>query len=179
MAVAAVAAFGGCARALAAASASAPASITVDQQVAGISVVAPLTLPTVSTASVAPVSTLGSTSGVTSAAISTSAVSTSAISSQVGGNAALTISGQSGDTVSMAVPATFQVIRTGGTEALTVQTNTNAQYDLAGNGVVLGGSAMNADTMSVNIGGSVNLASAGDLVPGPYEGLLVVVVQYN
>jgi len=79
----------------------------------------------------------------------------------------------------MGVPATFQVTRTGGTEALTVTTNTNSQYGVAGNGVILGGSVMNADTMSVNVGGSINVASAGDLTPGPYEGLLVVVVQYN
>ena len=79
----------------------------------------------------------------------------------------------------MGVPATFQVTRTGGTEALTVTTNTNSQYGVAGNGVILGGSAMNADTMSVNVGGSINVASAGQLAPGPYEGLLVVVVQYN
>jgi hypothetical protein len=38
---------------------------------------------------------------------------------------------------------------------------------------------MNGDTMSVNVGGNVNLASADGLVPGPYQGLLVVVVQYN
>jgi hypothetical protein len=35
------------------------------------------------------------------------------------------------------------------------------------------------DTMSVNVGGQMSLASTDALVPGPYEGLLVVVVQYN
>lgn len=95
------------------------------------------------------------------------------------GNAALTIYGQSGDTVSTAVPATFQVVRTGGTEALTVQTKSNAGYGPAGDGVMLGGGGLSGDTLSVNIGGAISLASAGELVPGPYEGLLVVVVQYN
>ncbi|MEO8115275.1 MAG: DUF4402 domain-containing protein [Phenylobacterium sp.] len=95
------------------------------------------------------------------------------------GNAALTIYGQSGDTVSTAVPASFQVVRTGGTEALTVNTTSNASVGLSQNGVVLGGTSMSGDTLSVNIGGAISLASAGELVPGPYEGLLVVVVQYN
>jgi hypothetical protein len=79
----------------------------------------------------------------------------------------------------MAVPESFKVIRSGGTEALTVTTNTNGEYGLSGGGVVLGGTVMNGDTMSVNIGGAVSLASADRLVPGPYKGLLVVVVQYN
>jgi hypothetical protein len=33
--------------------------------------------------------------------------------------------------------------------------------------------------MSVNVGGALTLASAEPLVPGPYQGMLVVVVQYN
>ena len=59
-----------------------------------------------------------------------------------------------------------------------MKTNTNSEYNLGGNGVVLG-NGLNADTMSVNVGGSLALASASPLVPGPYEGMLVVVVQYN
>ena len=164
--VAAVAAFAGCAKALAAARASATASVVL-QNAAGINVVSPLVLPTVSTTAVINTPVTSSPAGSTSAA--------SAI-----GNATLTISSQSGpDAVSVAVPETFKVTRTGGTETLTVRTNTNAEYDVAGNGVVLGG-ALNADTMSVNVGGSLSLASeSGPLVPGPYEGMLVVVVQYN
>jgi hypothetical protein len=52
------------------------------------------------------------------------------------------------------------------------------EYDVGGNGVILGGGAT-SDTMSVNVGGALTLASAEPLVPGPYEGMLVVVVQYN
>jgi len=181
LAVAAVGVFAGCARALAAARADATASITVDQR-AGINVVTPLVLPTISTAAVIPVSGLSS-GGV--ATVNGPAVTGSGLSASGGAtgatpisNAALTIYGQAGDAVSMAVPETFQVIRTGGTETLTVKTSTNSQYNLAGNGVVLGGSA-NADTMSVNVGGSLTLASNDTVAPGPYEGLLVVVVQYN
>jgi hypothetical protein len=79
----------------------------------------------------------------------------------------------------MAVPESFQVIRSGGTEALTVKTNTNAEYGLAGDGVVLGGAVMGSSSMSVNVGGAISLASAAQVTPGAYEGLLVVVVQYN
>ena len=175
LAVAAVGAFAGCAHALAAATAQANVSMTVDQR-AGIDVVSPLVLPTVSTTAVVPVTRLNASGAAVSgtAVSATTASTTGAIPLS---NATLTIYGQSGDAVSMAVPESFKVIRTGGTETLTVKTNTNAEYNLAGNGVVLGG--VNADTMSVNVGGSLSLASADPLVPGPYEGLLVVVVQYN
>jgi hypothetical protein len=79
----------------------------------------------------------------------------------------------------MAVPESFTVIRNGGTEALRVTTNTKSEYGIADDGVVLGGAVMGSNSMSVNVGGSVALASAGQLEPGAYEGLLVVVVQYN
>jgi hypothetical protein len=193
LAVAAVGCFAGCAQALAAATAQADVSLTVDQR-AGIDVVSPLVLPIVSTTAVVPVArvtapptTVGATStsgttgvsgtGVTNSATTTTTTTGAAAPAPLS-NATLTIYGQSGDAVSMAVPQTFQVTRAGGTETLTVKTNTNSEYALAGNGVVLGG-AQNADTMSVNIGGSLSVASNDQLVPGSYDGLLVVVVQYN
>lgn len=178
LAVAAVGCFAGCAQALAAATAQAGVSLTVDQR-AGIDVVSPLVLPTVSTTAIVPVSRVASTA--VGAAVSGPGVSST--TTTAGGaaaplsNATLTIYGQSGDAVSMAVPQTFQVTRTGGTETLTVKTNTNSEYSPAGNGVVLGGA--NANTMSVNVGGSLSMASNDRLVPGSYDGLLVVVVQYN
>ncbi|WP_207801871.1 DUF4402 domain-containing protein [Phenylobacterium hankyongense] len=147
------------AQAFAAARADLPVQATIVES-AGIDIVSPLLLPSVTT------SVAGQTAG--------RAGSTS--SSSGPGNATLTIHGQSGDAVSMAVPESFRVVRSGGTEALTVNTSTNA--GLNDNGVVLG-TVMNGDTMSVNVGGAVNLASADRLVPGPYAGLLVVVVQYN
>ncbi|WP_309093282.1 DUF4402 domain-containing protein [Phenylobacterium sp.] len=82
--------------------------------------------------------------------------------------------GQPGDVVSTTVPESFTVVRSGGQETLIVKTNTNAEYQVGMGGVVL-----NGDAMSVDIGGSLALASAQNLVPGPYEGMLVVVVQYN
>ncbi|MFC3070196.1 DUF4402 domain-containing protein [Phenylobacterium soli] len=179
LAVAAVGAFAGCAQALAAVTAQGAISLSVDQR-AGIDIISPLVLPTVSTTAVVPVSRLTTVNSpsVSGNGVAATAVSSTGASGPSLGNATLTIYGQSGDAVSMAVPETFKVIRTGGTETLTVKTNTNSEYDLAGNGVVLGG-GLNADTMSVNVGGKLAMASADQAVPGPYEGLLVVVVQYN
>jgi hypothetical protein len=182
LAVAAVGCFAGCAHALAAATAQADVSLTVDQR-AGIVVVTPLVLPTVSTIPVVPSSGVSNTP-VTVGGPSFSGTGVVATSTTTGAgavplsNATLTIYGQSGGAVSMAVPQTFQVTRTGGAETLTVKTNTNSEYGVGGNGVVLGG-GQNADTMSVNVGGSLSLASNDPLVPGSYDGLLVVVVQYN
>lgn len=172
VAVAAVGAFAGCAQALAAATAQANVSLTVDQR-AGINIVTPLVLPVVSTTAIVPVSGLNA-GGLT-------AVSGSSLSAKGGlpiGPATLTIFGQSGDAVSVAAPESFKVMRNGGDETLTVRTSTNSEYSLGGNGVVLGGAA-NADTMSVNVGGSLAVASNDTAVPGAYQGLLVVVVQYN
>ena len=96
------------------------------------------------------------------------------------GAAALTIRAQAGDTLSMAVPESFQVVRNGGTEGLTVKTTTDTDLSLSNGGVVLGGSQIADGTMSVNVGGLVNLASNRLAAPGPsYEGTLVVLVQYN
>jgi len=172
LAVAAVGAFAGCAQALAAATTQANVSIDVAAPSGGITIVTPLVLPTVSTTAVVPSSNFSISGAGNGLGATNSAGSGAGIAS----NATLTIYGQSGDAVSMAVPQTFNVIRTGGTETLTVKTNTNS--DLAGNGVVLGGEP-GSDSMSINVGGSLALASADPLVPGPYEGLLVVVVQYN
>lgn len=143
------------------------ASVSVGGQVirpAGISVVSPLVLPTVTATAISPTASFAGTNP---------SVGT------IGSNATLTIRGQAGDAVSMAVPESFQVVRTGGTETLTVNTNTNAAYGLSGDGVVLGGAGMGGSSMSVNVGGSINLASSDGATPGAYEGLLVVVVQYN
>jgi hypothetical protein len=135
------------------------------QPAAGISVVNTLMLPTLTAVGFTPVSGLAGATGV------------SGMARGATGNAALTISGQSGDAVSMAVPESFRVVRTGGTEALTVKTNTNVEYNVAPDGLIVGGSA--SETMSVNVGGALNLASSDKPAPGAYQGLLVVVVQYN
>jgi hypothetical protein len=185
LAVGAIGAFAGCAQALAAATAQGAVSMDVQQSVAGIAIVSPLVLPTVSTTAVVPTSSFTTTTGAVPV-VGTTAVSGGGLTaaSSAGpsavplSNATVTVYGQSGDAMSMAVPETFKVIRTGGAESLTVRTSTNSQYGLAGSTVVLG-AAPGSESLSVNVGGSLVMASADQLAPGAYEGLLVVVVQYN
>ncbi len=155
-----------CAQAFALSRADGMVSAQITQG-AGIEIVSPLVLPSVTATAVAP--------NARPSAVAGGATSGAAPLS----NATLTISGQAGDAVSMAVPQSFTVVRTGGTEALTVKTNTNAEFGLSSDGVVLAGSIMGGNTMSVNVGGAISLASSERLAPGAYEGLLVVVVQYN
>jgi hypothetical protein len=162
----AAAALACCAQAFALTSTSIPVSAQIVQP-AGIEIINPLVLPTVNAGNVAG-----------SAGQSAAGASRATVGTPVVGNATLTIRGQAGDAVSMAVPESFTVVRNGGTEALTVRTNTNAELGVSNGGVVLGG-ALGGNSMSVNVGGALSLASAGNVEPGGYEGLLVVVVQYN
>lgn len=143
---------------------------------ASIQVVSPLTLPSVTATAVSPNATFA---GANPSAGTTGSTSGTNSGASPASNATLTIRGQTGDTVSTAVPESFTVTRAGGTEALTVKTSTNNEYGLQGDGVVLGGAVMGSNTMSVNVGGAISLASTDRLAPGSYEGLLVVVVQYN
>jgi hypothetical protein len=145
------------------------ASLTIEPA-AGISVTSSMSLPSVTMSGLTTVNVSPSTQGLSATTVRVAPGSI--------GNAALTVTGQAGDAVSMAVPESFRVIRTGGTETLTVQTNTNLEYALGPGGVAVG-SALNADMMSVHVGGALNLASADAPPPGAYEGFLMVVVQYN
>lgn len=159
-------AFGACgAQAALSATATVPARLTWVQP-AGIQIGNGLTMPSVSMAPVASITPSGG-------------AIRSDDNQQSSGNARLTIRGQPGDVVSTTVPESFTVVRNGGQEILTVKTNTSAEYQIGSGDVVLGGAILNGDSMSVDIGGSLALASAQNLVPGPYEGMLVVVVQYN
>ena len=163
-------AFAACgAQAALSATATVPARLTWVQP-AGISIGNGLTMPAVSVAPVIRTSSNGFASGV-------SVRSSGDQPSQ--GNARLTIRGQPGDVVSTTVPESFTVVRNGGEETLTVKTNTSSEFEIGSGDVVLGGAILNGNSMSVDIGGSLALASAQNLVPGPYEGMLVVVVQYN
>ena len=161
------------------ATSSVPVRITFATSTGGIDISSPLTLPTVtikaSAATVGGAASVISGTGVNSGAVQTPSTQTGVVA----GNTQLTIRGQAGDVVSTATPESFTVVRNGGQESLTVKTNTNAEVPLGKGDAGFGGAIMNGNTMSVDIGGALNLASAQNLVPGQYEGLLVVVVQYN
>ena len=85
------------------------------------------------------------------------------------------VAGQDGQSISVAVPQNFDVTRSGGDETLTVATST----DLSGltGSQLLTTSVGGAGTLSFNVGGRVNVGT--NLIPGEYEGLLVVTAQYN
>lgn len=147
-------------------SATANASVVVTRG-GGVAVLTPLIMPSI----------VVSDAGAAAFSSNTPAVGGSA--SGVASKARLTLLGDSSDTVSVDVPASFAVVRAGGGETLTVNTTTNSDLAVAGAGVLLGGGIIGNSATSVDIGGKLALASADHLVPGPYDGLLVVVVQYN
>jgi hypothetical protein len=147
-------------------SASTPASARI-AETAGISVISPLILPTVTATSTG---SLGFAGENPSAGTGGSAY---------GRNARLTIRQDLGEALSVTVPTSFTVVRIGGTEALTVNTTTSGQYGLIGDGILMSGAVMNGVVTSFDISGKLGLASARQLVPGPYEGLFAVIVEYN
>ena len=76
------------------------------------------------------------------------------------------------DTVSPAVPTSFDVTRAGGPESYVVTT-----FGVPGS-VLLGGGLRENGALSVDVSGRVALAGRST-VPGAYRGLLVVIAQYN
>lgn len=85
----------------------------------------------------------------------------------------MSVQGSAGDTVSVGVPTSVEVVRTGSTdsaETLVVTTNDT--------GTMLAGGTFVSDMVNVSIAGVVggDLASA---TPGSYEGVMVVLAQYN
>jgi hypothetical protein len=132
----------------------------------GIQVISPLVLPTVTATGLGGVGFAGE-------------FTTVGASGSVYGNARLTIRREAGEALSLIVPSTFTVVRTGGSEALTVTTSTTSDFGVVGDGILLDGDMMHGTATSVDIGGRLALAAADGLVPGPYEGLFAVVVEYN
>jgi hypothetical protein len=151
------------------AAASERATATASAQIVdagGITVLSPLVLPTV----------VATSSGATFSGDVTYAGTGGTVYAR---NARLTIRQEAGEALSMTVPSEFTVVRTGGSEALTVKTTTRGEYGLVGDGVLMSGALMNGVATSVDISGQLALASAKTLVPGPYEGMFAVVVEYN
>ncbi len=138
---------------------------------------------------------------INSAQLSTGLTITSSATNGLNANFALT----GAQTASVSVPATFNIVRTGGTETITVRTigspngvaaagatdaGASTVVGLSGSGpvtgVVAGGIFANPVTivgtidsgvLSFSVGGAVTLAN--NLVPGEYQGVLTVIAQYN
>lgn len=79
------------------------------------------------------------------------------------------------DAVSLAVPESFELTRTGGVETLTVRTSSSGDYTAID---PLQGMLASGEALSIDVGGTIRV-SANQLAPGEYRGLLVVVAQYN
>jgi hypothetical protein len=134
-------------------------------------------------------------------ALNTGLTITSSASNGLNANFALTGT----QTASVAIPATFTVLRNGGIETITVRTigsrdtvtaagaadagaSTVIGIDGSGpvTGVVAGGifanpvtvvGTLDSGVLSFSVGGAVTLAN--NLVPGEYQGVLTVIAQYN
>jgi uncharacterized membrane protein YccF (DUF307 family) len=96
-----------------------------------------------------------------------------------------------GKTMSLAIPASIDVVRSGGVETVTVRTiglpsSVVGADNAAISGVLSGGvfsapvnvtGALGSGTLTFSIGGQVVLADT--LVPGNYHGVLTVIALYN
>jgi hypothetical protein len=89
-------------------------------------------------------------------------------------NSQITVLGQGGDAVSLAVPDAINMTKTDGQQTLTVVTNSDGSYTVP----VMQGVLSPDGILSVNVGGTLQIASQ-QLQPGEYRGVLVVVAQYN
>jgi hypothetical protein len=89
-------------------------------------------------------------------------------------NSQITVLGQGGDAVSLAVPDAINMARTDGQQTLTVVTNSDGSYAVP----LMQGVLSSDGVLSVNVGGTLQTASQ-QLQPGEYRGVLVVVAQYN
>ena len=87
-------------------------------------------------------------------------------------DANLKVTGQQGDSLSVAVPPAIDLSRDGGAEFVTLNTRQLDGVDLARPAV------MTLGTMSFRIGGDVEVA-VNQIVPGQYRGVLLITVQFN
>ncbi|MGE5566934.1 MAG: DUF4402 domain-containing protein [Parcubacteria group bacterium] len=89
-------------------------------------------------------------------------------------NSQITVLGQGGDAVSLAVSDAINMTKTNGEQTLTVITNADGSYAVP----LMQGVLSPDGVLSVNVGGTLQTASQ-QLQPGEYRGVLVVVAQYN
>src|SRR5471030_2077879 len=152
---------GSSAAALALATVTTTASTEI-QESAGIQVVQGLNLAT-QIGSSAAAAQIGSTAigGQTLSSLSSDSV------------AKVTLTGGAGDAVSLAVSPTLDATRASTQQTLVVQT-----FGGSAASSVLGGGLRNNGALSVDVGGRVALAGR-NVSPGAYQGLLMVIAQYN
>lgn len=84
-------------------------------------------------------------------------------------NLSFTVVGQPGDTVALGIPGSINVV-SGAGESLTLNTTTS-QLQLAS-------TVLAQDTVSISVGAEFD-GQAGDADSGQYNGVIVVLAQYN
>jgi hypothetical protein len=132
------------------------------QQSAGIQVVQGLNLAT----------QIGSSAAA--AQIGSSAIGAQGVSGLSSNSIAkVTLTGGAGDAVSLAVSPTLDATRTNTQQTLVVQT-----FGGSAASTVLGGALRANGGLSVDVGGRVALGGRS-ASPGAYQGLLMVIAQYN
>lgn len=89
--------------------------------------------------------------------------------------ASFTVSGDSGQAISVIVPSTVEMASSAGVETALLTTTNN----LVDGPQFLGGTFASGGTLSFAVGGQVTLASSTTMSSGTYNGLLAVVAQYN
>jgi hypothetical protein len=91
------------------------------------------------------------------------------------GSANVTAIGRAGEAVSVAAPDSIFMVRAGGLEMLiAIMTSEGAYAEILGLDTLLAPGGI----LSVDLGGEIS-AGTDQLTPGEYQGLMVVVVQYN
>jgi hypothetical protein len=84
------------------------------------------------------------------------------------------VTGDSGQSISVTVPPSVDLTREGGTETALLTTTSNIDDD---GPQFLRGDFAGSGALSFNVGGQVTLAS--NMAAGTYNGILMVVAQYN
>jgi hypothetical protein len=112
-------------------------------------------------------------------------IGSNAVAAQIGSNAIggqtlssgslakVMLSGGAGDAVSLAVSPTLDATRTNTQQTLVVQT-----FGGSATSTVLGGDLRANGALSIDVGGRVALGGRS-VSPGAYQGLLMVIAQYN
>ena len=95
------------------------------------------------------------------------------------GNARLTVRREDETGEPVTAPTIFEVISSGGDDALIVRTGSTALIRIARDGAIVGGALQGGAAASIEVGHGATLATADDPGVPAMSRTLVVVVQYN
>jgi hypothetical protein len=151
-----------------------PVSLTVKEVLTVVAVTPPV-IPAPAAAAVA--RTAAATTAPTGAANTATTTNTLTTNTPITGTGPATyvVRDGGGQTLSVAVPQTLELVQVGGADQLTLATTTGI---ITGSGLdLLGGPMGSGGALSFSVADRANLFSATEL--GGYSGLLVLTAQYN